>query len=70
MTRCTFFRGFTAYNAAGILVSDPWPFVANLIENHFKHNDGLSNSAEYYIWSPPVRNQPHAPSPIDAEPPR
>ena len=38
MLRCTFYRNFCGFMTAGLLVTDAWPFVAQMADNTFVHN--------------------------------
>ena len=58
MLRCTFYRGFCAWFSAGLLINDAWPFVANMAENTYTHNDAPIWAADVISWDPPVRNTP------------
>ena len=58
VTRSTFFRNFCAYETAGLLVTDAWPLVANMVANIFMHSDAALAVADTYVWDPPVTLPP------------
>ena len=51
MLRCTFYRNFCPWITAGLLVTDAWPLVANMVENTFTHNDALVYVHDAFYWA-------------------